>query len=243
MIPITFSAPGDSLEPTVEDALQLGVWLMMRADKLNARQYSYDSHDPNANVRIVMDQAAVDRHGSLTLPQQIVAVAFAANRFTYTIQGGKKTVSVGVIHLERPRTRYTEESQISVAPVTPAETPLMIYGRIEEILQRGTIYKPDMDEYRAIVVDPYRSQLYAAETAPSEELIGAYDQGSMVTLNRTAPDLSRTISFWPIPKTPPGGDWSKLNPLTDIAVGYGVTAQYEVTIRDRTNMRNGGSNG
>ena len=247
MIPLTFSpsADDDAYAPCAEDALLAGVWLMMRADNINRKKYSYDPDNADAASRIVMDRAAIDESGGghrgrLIVPQMVVGLVNSANRFDFEIQGGVKTITVAIIHLEVAATEYADAGNVDFDPSAFKETASTVQAHVEELLMRGTVYSPDMDEDRMVgrVIDPFYSPVYTDMTAPAPELEGAYVQGSFCELNRSAPKLSRTLSFWPIP-TRFDGDLTKLSPR-DIAVGYGVLAAYEVSIADRKNMRRGG---
>lgn len=237
MLPKTYSPPGDAYEPPVEEALQFGVWLMLNADNLNRKLVSYVDDNPAAGVRIREAKAEIDQADmSIVVPQQIVSVPFASVGFEYdTTRGGKRKVPIRIKYLVPYQTSYAD----SELPPSASPSVLRVLSRIDEILLRGTLYIAEdingpVTTMDGKVVDPYRTPLLTEETAPTPELVGTYDPTAIAWLNEKPPDLGRdNPEFWLRRRVT---DASKLDPVRDIAVAYGVTARYEIRIHDREQL-------
>jgi hypothetical protein len=235
-IPQTFSAPGDAYEPSVEDCLRDGVWLMLLADDLIRKSHSFDPENAVAGVRILAGAGNVEPGmNRLTVPQIIVNVGIGSNRFELGTTGdAEKTITIVILMLEKPDTSYLRPD-VDAPPLT-AETKL---ARLEEVLMRGTLYRLDEDENlivdeRGRVIDPYYSPL---------EEDGTYTPASVVFLNTGPPSITRQRPFG-VRRKPPDteDDLFRVDPQKDIAVAYGVFATYTVTLNDRKNLRRGGAN-
>lgn len=227
-IPVTFSAPGDGYEPSAEDCLRDGVWLMLYADNVNRKGYSFNEADASAGVRIVSGVAHTETNtGKLVVPQQIVTVAVPSNRFNFATGGaGEKSISIAIAHLERPETGY-----LDIDVDTPAMTPEQRLARTEEILMRGTLYAADITSAKGRVIDPY----YTPKLGD-----GTYDPEQLLILNDRPPEITRMA---PLPvrlRSPRNENEIFIDPLKDIGVAYSLVATYIVDLASRENMRRGG---
>lgn len=226
MLPVTFSAPGDSYEPTVADCLRDGVYLMLYADNLNRKTYSYDDDDPSKGVRINSEVEQTDEDARLVVPQQIVAVAFGGTRFTlHTSSGGSLRITISIGFIEA-----NDSASLDVDILSPPATVLAKMGRVEEILRKGTLHVAGMTTNNGRVVDPYNSPL-------NED--GTYDVSQIRELNRNLPEIQYAAPR-AIRRIPPTEEETWLDPVRDIGVLYALTATYEIDMSDRENMRIGG---
>jgi hypothetical protein len=240
--PRTFSQGSETLEPSIEDALRDGIWIMLRADDGNRKTYSFDDDEPAAGIRIYSGVAHVDpSEGRIIIPQQIVTVAVASNRLAFETTGdASKRVTIAIAHLERPETGYLE-----VDVDAPAITPEARLARTEEILMRGTLFIEDMATNNGRVIDPYRSPIYDEDTAATPDDVGLYIPEEVRYLNELLPEVVRAQPL-PIRLRAARTQAEALNidPVTDLAVVYSLLATYTISIGDRENLRLGGfSNG
>ncbi len=232
-IPITFSPPGETFTPSIEDALRDGVLLVVRSDNVLRKAFSYDDDDPTKGVRIFGGVAHVDpRDGRIVVPQLIGTVAIPSNSFRFsTSKAGEKSITIALTLLESPDTGYLDFD--SAAPQLTPETKL---ARMESSILRGTLYIDGQTSNRGKIVDPYRTPILQS---------GLYDPARVRFLNELAPDIRRSS---PVPlrrKTPdPNEEFLPVDPVKDIAVAYGLLVTYTVTVNDREDMSTGGfSNG
>jgi hypothetical protein len=226
VLPVTFSAPGDSYFPSVEDCLRDGVYLMLRADDVNRRAYSFDADDPAMGVRISSEVERVDNNHRLLLPQQIVAVGFNSIRFQLELTNtGTQRITINIGFYEASNSEF-----LDVDLETPPVTVLSKMARVKEILFRGTLYKLGMESNNGRVVDPYNSPL-------NED--GTYDETKIRELNRLLPEVvyapPRAIA---LRKPTSEEDW--LDPVRDLGVLYSLSATYVIDMQDRENMTLGG---
>lgn len=232
-IPKTFSAPSDEtypalkgFRPSQEDALRYAVWLMMMADDVNRRAYSYVPDDPTRGVRITQGRPDHDPETlSITLPCQIIGVALQSGRFTYsTSRAGELEIVIACAHLEATNTSMLRPDVD--APSLTAETRL---DRQRQILMRGTLYKEGMESDQSRVIDPYRTPL-------KED--GTYDLSAVKWLSVKAPDITptRKITF-PNRRVKSDAELLALDPVKDFAVSFGWLAKYTVVVSDRDEMR------
>ena len=228
-VPKTFSAPGDEYAPSIEDSLRDGVWLMLLADDLTRKTYSYDPANADAGVRILAGAGDVEPESkALVVPQLIVNVGIANNRLELGTTGdGEKQITIIITLLEKVDRSYLRPD-VSAPPVT-AETKL---ARIEQTLMLGTLYRAGILTERGRVVDPYNSPLLPD---------GTYDPATVRILNTRPPAISRQRPFG-VRRKPPDSedDLFRVDPQKDIAVAYGVFATYTVTLADREDMTTGG---
>lgn len=231
-IPKTFSAAGDATFPALngfapsrEDSLRFAVWLMLYADDVNRRAYSYDPNDEAKGVRITQGRPDYDPETlALVLPCQLVSVAVASSRFQFsTSKAGELEVVIGVAHIEASNSS-TIRPDVD-APSLTAETRL---DRVRQILMRGTIYEEDQDRFGR-VVDPYRTPRLGDES---------YDMSGARWLSLQAPDVTptRKITF-PNRRVRSDAELLALDPVRDFAVSFGWLARYTVAIGDRETMR------
>jgi hypothetical protein len=236
-IPKTFSAPADETfpalngyAPTIEDSTRYAVWLMMYADDVNRKSYSFDDDDPAKGVRIRQNRADADPvTGQLVLPQQLIGVRFDASRFTYeTGMSGEETVEIACMHLEA-----VDSSWLDTDVDNPPLTLEARCGRWREILMRGTIFEEaQLQKETYALVDPFYSPL---------DENGFYDTSQMVTLTTKPPAVRPTArSVFPARPVKSEAELWKLDPVKDFAVAYGVLATFQIPVRDRRNMRRGG---
>lgn len=235
-IPKTFSAPADETfpalngyAPSIEDCARYAVWLMMYADDVNRKSYSFDDDDPAKGVRIRQNRADMDPvTGALVLPQQLIGVRFDGSRFAFeTGMGGEETVEIACMHIEAVDSSWLD-TDVDHPPLT-LETRC---ARWREILMRGTIFEEEQSEETYALVDPYYS-------GRNED--GSFDTSQLVTLTTKPPEVRPTArSVFPAKKVTSEAELWKLDPVKDFAVAYGVRAIFQIPVRDRRNMRRGG---
>lgn len=241
-IPVTFSAPGEAFATAAEDQLRYALWLAHLADNLMVGRYAYDPDNLSAGVRIVQKWTnASTNAGMLSLDQCIVSHFFTDSVWTYaTSKQGTKRVLIGVEHLFPHTSAYASDDVDSME-----ETANAVCQRTEGIIMRGTLYQVDQDSNRGMLINP-SSPLFTAEDAPSPELIGAYDPGTVRYIN-DGPPLRIFRRTEKIPTRPLTKKEREMD-LTDverdhpelIGVSYGVFAEYEVRITDFEQMTSGG---
>lgn len=231
-IPTTFSAPSDEtfpalngFEPSPEDSLRYAVWLMLMADDVNRRAYSYDPDDAAKGVRISQGRPDYDTDTlALVLPCQIVQVAVSAGRWTYsTSKAGTLDITIGIAHIEAANTSKLP-LDVAAPPIT-AETRL---NRVRRILMRGTLHRESTATNAGKVIDPYRTPL-------AED--GTY-AAPLVWMNSDAPEVTpaRRVSF-PNKRVRNDAELLAMDPVRDFAVSYGWLARYTVSVSDRDVMR------
>jgi hypothetical protein len=233
MIPKTFSAPADETYPALngyvpspEDSLRYAVWLMLMADDVNRRAYSYDPEDESKGVRISQGRPDYDAQTlAIDLPCQIVDVSATAVEWKYsTSHAGELELTAGIALIEKP-----SSAKVLGDATAPDLTVHMKLDRVRRILMRGTLWREDINTQNGKLIDPYRTPLLDD---------GSYDMDAAVWLSVKAPDIrpARRQTF-PNKRVRTDADLAALDPIRDFAVSYGWLAKYTVSVSDRDTMR------
>lgn len=236
-IPKTFSAPADEtfpalkgFAPSYEDSSRYAVWLMMYADDVNRRDYSYDDDDVSKGVRILQNRPEMDpTTGQLSaLPQQVIGVSFSATRVTpETGRGAEITVEIALAHIEAMDSAWLDSDVDN-----PPPTVEMRCGRWRQILERGTIFEEDQSEETYALIDPYYTPRNLDDT---------YDTSQLVYLTTKPPTVRPTARQVLTKKwVRTEAELRALDPIRDFAVAYGVLATFQITVTDRGKWRSGG---
>lgn len=227
-IPVTFSAPaGATYDIVVDVCLRDGVWLLMFADTLHKNYYAYDPAHLDRGVRINVGQPYGTDEG-YDLPQMVINVAVdTGSTDLLTTNDAERLVHVVINHFELP-----EAEMLQPDPATPPKAVENLLARTEELLMRGTLYRPGQTTNAGVVIDPYHSPL---------EGDGTYVLDAAVKLNNNVPRVRR-LRPYPIPRRAPrtkeekDGIWQP----GDIAIIYGVDAAYTIDVPDREKLSQGG---
>lgn len=231
-LPTTFSAPGTAYRPSVHDCLRDGIYLMLLADDLNRKAFSYDDADPSKGVRIRAEVEQTDDDGRLVTPQQIIAVGFGSSRFTLDVSRGgtlKATVNIGILEANT-------SGGVSVDVGIPPVTVLAKLARVHAILMRGTLYAAGQPTNNSQVIDPYNSEL-------NED--GTYDQSALRVLNTIAPEIVYAPPRSILRKKPTTEEellraLMAIDLARDSAVLYGLSATYTIDMTSREDLELGG---
>ena len=188
MIPLTFSAPGETFAKAYEDALRYAVWLAHVSDNLMLQRYALDDSNPDAGISIVQTwKNAKYQDNLIMLRQCVIAHAFDDSIFAFqTSQRGRLTIRIGVEHLFPYDTSHSDNDVDDTE-----ETANAVAQRSFLILMRGTLYMPEQETNEGKLVNPFATPRYTAENAPTPDLIGAYDQNRIKILNEKAPKMAR----------------------------------------------------
>jgi len=227
-IPVTFSAAITTEEPSPEDSLRYAVALMLAADDVNRKRFSYDREDATKGVRILQSNPEVDAlQKRIVAPQQVVMTALPNERWEPSTGGsGELNAFITVMVIRAPDTSYVPED-VSAPPITPE----MELNRIKRILNRGTIYKADQPVTPYLIIDPYR-------TPRNED--GTYDEGALVSLTNQTPRIQvNAAQSFPFKYEATLKELLEFTPVRDFAVAYSLTAGWLIEVKDRTRMIGG----
>lgn len=206
---------------------------MYWSDNVTRGAFSYDKEDASKGVRIFQQQAEADKTGTIKATPQLI-VSSAIGQVTWApaaSRAGERQATIVSTVLLAPNTAFlpADITEFLAMPNKTAETYLT---HLESVLNRGTLWS-ETDHSQYLVIDPFNSPL-------NED--GTYDMDQRRDLTSMTPTIRRAAAIG-IPRKQGTSveEAYKLNPVTELAVGYSTLATYLIDITDSGKMHLGGN--